>query len=150
MSDFRRILHPTDFSVASRPAFALALDLARTQRATLTIVYVIAPFAPALGEGYVSPRAWEDIERQVRAQAQRELAKLVARARKARGRATSVLLEGPPADRIVRVARGRRADLIVMGTHGRSGLARLFLGRVAERVVASARCPVLTVRARRR
>lgn len=150
MSDFRRILHPTDFSAASRPAFARALALARRNRASLTILHVIAPFAPTLGEGYVSPRTWEDVERQVRSQAQRELAKLVARARKAGVRATSLLLEGPPADRIVRAARARRADLIVMGTHGRSGLARLLVGSVAERVVASAPCPVLTVRARRR
>ncbi|MGH2628444.1 MAG: universal stress protein, partial [Anaerolineales bacterium] len=55
-----------------------------------------------------------------------------------------MLLEGTPADRIVRAARSRRADLIVMGTHGRGGLAKLFLGSVAERVVATARCPVLT------
>ena len=123
--------------------------MARSNRARLTFVHVIAPFAPAVGEGYVSPRTWDDLERQMRSQAQRELDKLVARARKARVRATSLLLEGPPADRIIRAARARRANLIVMGTHGRSGLARLFLGSVAARVVATAPCPVLTVRARR-
>jgi nucleotide-binding universal stress UspA family protein len=147
---FRRILHPTDFSAASRPAFERALALARTNRASLTILHVIAPFAPTLGEGYVSPRTWESIEGQVRAQAQSQLAKLVARARKAGGRATSLLVEGPAADRIARAARARRADLVVMGTHGRSGLARLVIGSVAARVVGSAPCPVLTVRARRR
>ena len=150
MRAFRRILHPTDFSAASRPAFEQALALARRGRASLTILHVIAPFAPTLGEGYVSPRTWESIERQVRAQAQSQLAKLVARARKAGVRATSLLLEGPAADRIARAARARRADLVAMGTHGRSGLARLVLGSVAERVVGSAPCPVLTVRARRR
>jgi universal stress protein A len=147
---FRRILHPTDFSAASRPAFQLALALARNSRASLTILHVIAPFAPTLGEGYVPPRTWESIERQVRSQAQNQLAKLVARARKAGVRATSLLQEGPSADRIARAARARRADLVVMGTHGRSGLARLVMGSVAERVVGSAPCPVLTVRARRR
>jgi universal stress protein A len=147
---YRRILHPTDFSVASRPAFQEALALARANKARLTILHVIAPFAPSLGEGYVPPRTWESIEIQVRSQAQRELAKLVARARKAGVRATSLLQEGPAADRIVRAARAQRADLVAMGTHGRSGLARLVMGSVAERVVGSAPCPVLTVRARRR
>ena len=150
MKSFRRILHPTDFSVASRPAFKRALALARNNDASLTILHVIAPFAPILGEGYIPPRTWESIELQVRSQAQRELAKLVARARKAEVRATSLVQEGPAADRIVRAARARRADLVAMGTHGRSGLARLVLGSVAERVVGSAPCPVLTVRAGRR
>jgi nucleotide-binding universal stress UspA family protein len=149
VSDFRRILHPTDFSAASRPAFARALALARSNRASLTLAHVIAAFPPAVSEGYVSPRTWDDLERQLRSQSQRDLDKLVNRARKARVRVTTLLLEGTPAERIVRAARTRRADLIVMGTHGRSGLARLFLVSVAERVVAAAPCPVLTIRARR-
>ncbi len=57
-----------------------------------------------------------------------------------------MLLEGVAHEQIVRAARARRADLIVVGTHGRSGLARFFLGSVAGRVVATATCPVLTVR----
>jgi nucleotide-binding universal stress UspA family protein len=148
LADYRRILHPTDFSPASRPAFARAVAMARANRASLIIMHVIVPLVPVVGEGYVPPQTWTDLERQVRAQAERELAKLVAKARKAGVRATSLVLEGTPADRIVRAARARRADLIVMGTHGRGALAKLFLGSVAERVVATAPCPVLTVRAR--
>ena len=87
MSGYRRILYPTDFSAASRPALARALALARSSRASVTVVHVIAPFAPTLGEGSVSPRTWEDLERQVRNQAQRELTRLVARARQAGVRA---------------------------------------------------------------
>ena len=71
---------------------------------------------------------------------------MVARAQKAKARVKAVLLEGVPYDRIARVARSKRADLIVMGTHGRSGLSKFFLGSVAERVIALAPCPVLTVR----
>ena len=56
------------------------------------------------------------------------------------------VVAGHPADAIVREARERGADLIVMGTHGRTGLAKLFLGSVASRVVTAAHCPVLTVR----
>ncbi len=59
-----------------------------------------------------------------------------------------MLLEGVADDQIIRAARRRKADLIVIGTHGRMGLARLFLGSVASRVVAGAKCPVLTVRGR--
>jgi nucleotide-binding universal stress UspA family protein len=58
------------------------------------------------------------------------------------------VLEGMAADRIVRAAKGRRADVIVMGTHGRGAVAKFFLGSVAGRVVATAACPVLTVRGR--
>jgi len=82
----------------------------------------------------------------VRSQAQKQLDKLLAKARAAGVRARGLLLEGVPHDRIVRAAKSRRADLVVIGTHGRTGLARLFLGSVAGRVVAAASCPVLTVR----
>jgi len=58
-------------------------------------------------------------------------------------------VEGVPADQIVRLARLRQADMLVIGTHGRTGFSRLFLGSVAARVVATARCPVLTVRSPR-
>jgi nucleotide-binding universal stress UspA family protein len=72
----------------------------------------------------------------------------VAKARKAGVRARALLLEGVVADRIVRAAKGQRADVIVIGTHGRTGLARFVLGSVADRVVSQAGCPVLTVRGR--
>jgi nucleotide-binding universal stress UspA family protein len=65
-------------------------------------------------------------------------------------RASGTLLEGVAHEQIIRVARSKRAEVIVMGTHGRSGLAKLFLGSVAGRVVAAATCPVLTVRGRGR
>ena len=72
----------------------------------------------------------------------------MAQARKNGVRAKGLLLEGIPHDRIVRAARSTRADLIVLGTHGRTGLGRVFLGSVAARVVTLAPCPVLTVRAK--
>jgi nucleotide-binding universal stress UspA family protein len=76
------------------------------------------------------------------------MAKLVARAKQAGVRARSLVVEGQAADRIVRAARASRADMIVMGTHGRGAVAKFFLGSVAGRVVATATCPVLTVRGR--
>lgn len=72
----------------------------------------------------------------------------VARARRHGVRATASVSEGIPFEEIVREARRRRADLIVMGTHGRTGVARLILGSVASRVLALAACSVLTVRGR--
>ena len=102
-----------------------------------------------MGEGYVGggqlyDRMVADIERD----AQRRLGRLVTQARKNGVRAKGLLLAGIPHDRIVRAARSTRADLIVLGTHGRTGLGRLFLGSVAARVVTLAPCPVLTVRAK--
>jgi nucleotide-binding universal stress UspA family protein len=148
MSQFRRILHASDFSPASRPAFRRALGLARANRASLTIVHVYSIIIPMMGEGYATPQVYDKWMADVRADAQRRLARLVAQARKSGVRAKGLVLEGIPHDRIVRAARSTRADLIVLGTHGRTGLGRVFLGSVAARVVTLARCPVLTVRAR--
>ena len=72
----------------------------------------------------------------------------MAKAKKAGVRATSVLLEGVAHAQIARTARRLRADVVVVGTHGRTGLAKLFLGSVAGRVIAIAPCPVMTVRAK--
>ena len=144
----RRILHPSDFSRASGAAFKKAVELAKSDRAELMLVHVMSPIAPIAGEGYVSPKMYEDIAASSRAWAQKQLDKLLAKTKTAGVRAKSYVLEGVAHDQIARIARSRHADLIVMGTHGRSGLAKLFLGSVASRVVTAARCPVLTVRGR--
>jgi len=146
MKGVRRILHPTDFSRASGAAFLKAVALAKESRAQLLLVHVLLPPTPFIGDGYISPKTYEELEASARRGAQRELAKVVAKAQKAKARVKAVLLEGVPYDRIARAARSKRADLIVMGTHGRSGLSKFFLGSVAERVIALAPCPVLTVR----
>jgi nucleotide-binding universal stress UspA family protein len=146
MKGVRRILHPTDFSRASGAAFLKAVALAKESRAELLLVHVLLPPTPFIGDGYVSPKTYEELEAAARRSAQRELAKVAARAQKAKARVKAVLVEGVPYDRIARVARSKRADLIVMGTHGRSGLSKFFLGSVAERVIALAPCPVLTIR----
>lgn len=148
MKRFRHVLHASDFSSASRPAFDRALGLAKSSRAALTILHVIAPIVPLSGDGYVSPQVIDDLDRRARAYAAREIGKLVRKAKQAGVRAKSLVVEGSAADRIVRTAKGRRADVIVMGTHGRGAVAKFFLGSVAGRVVATATCPVLTVRGR--
>ena len=148
MSGFRRVLHASDFSRASSAAFRWATDLARTNRAPLTIVHVYAFLIPLMGEGYATPQVYDKMLADVRADAQRQLDRLVAKAKKAGARAKGLLLEGVPHDRIVRAARSTRADLVVLGTHGRTGIGRVILGSVAARVVTLAPCPVLTVRAK--
>ena len=86
------------------------------------------------------------VRRASRAQAKKQLDRLVGQAKKRGVRTKALLAQGVAHDAIVRAARGGRADMIVMGTHGRTGLSKLFLGSVAGRVVAMAGCPVLTVR----
>ena len=147
MARIRRILHPTDFSKASSAAFTKSVELARSNGAELVVLHVLAPPLPLLaGDGYVSPKVYEDLDKSARAHATGELAALAAKAKKAGVRAKTVLRDGVAHEQIVRAARSPRADMIVIGTHGRTGLAKLFLGSVASRVVSTATCPVLTVR----
>jgi nucleotide-binding universal stress UspA family protein len=147
MSRIRTILHATDFSPASRRAFQRAVEMAKGYRAQLLLVHVVTPEVPLMmGDGYVSPKVYEQMEAAVWAEAQKQLQRRVEQARRAGVRVKSLLLEGIAHERIVRAARGRKADVVVIGTHGRTGLARLFLGSVASRVLAVSPCPVLTVR----
>jgi len=148
MKSMRNILVATDFSSASRPAFRRALELALANASALWIVHVAAPPGPLSPDGYVLPRIYEEMELAIRTDAQKRLRVMLSRARKVGVRARALLLKGSPHEAIVRAARGHRADMIVMGTHGRTGVARFFVGSVAARVVAAASCPVLTVRGR--
>lgn len=144
----RRILHPSDFSAASNAAFKKAIEMAKASRAELLIVHVINPIIPVAGEGYVSPKMYEDLAASTRAWARKQLDRLLAKAKKSGVRAKGVLAEGAAHEQIARIAKTKRADLVVMGTHGRSGFAKLFLGSVAGRVITAAPCPVLTVKGR--
>jgi nucleotide-binding universal stress UspA family protein len=146
MARIRRILHPSDFSKASGAAFAKAMELAKANGAELVLLHVLAPPLPLMAGEYVSPQVYEDLDKSARAYASSELARLVAMAKKAGVRAKAVLRDGIAHEQIVRAARSPLADMIVIGTHGRTGLAKLFLGSVAGRVVSTAKCPVMTVR----
>ena len=140
-----KILHPTDFSECAAEAQAVAVDLARKLEAELVFVQVLVE-APLYSEGFISRRQVQTVY-----DAQRKWTeeKLEARAEQLRqsGIKTSWRVQaGAPHEEIVRTAEEEHADMIVMGTHGRSGLNRMVLGSVAERVIRLARCPVLTVR----
>jgi nucleotide-binding universal stress UspA family protein len=145
-----RVLHPTDFSKASGPAFARAVAEARQNRSELLLIHVMAPVIPIGpgGEGYIAPSTYDEMERSARAWAQKQMDRLLAKAKAARVRVRGMLTLGVAHEQIVRAAKRQKAGVIIMGTHGRTGVARFFLGSVAARVTATAPCPVLTVRGR--
>ena len=146
MTQIRRILFATDFSKASARALAVTGALAKVNRAEVTILHVFDPFVPTVPEQYLVAETLDQVNLEARRWSQRQLAKLTDKARKSGIRAAGIILDGDPARTIVRAARSRRADLVVVGTHGRTGLNKFFLGSVAQRVVATASCPVVTVR----
>jgi nucleotide-binding universal stress UspA family protein len=140
----KRIVFATDFSERAGAAERQAVDLARSLGAELVLVHV-ASDAPLWREGIGSPDVRAVFESQRRWAAETLAAR--ARALTAEGlTARSVVRVGPAWDEIVRLAADEKADLVVMGTQGRTGLERLLLGSVAERVIRRAPCPVLTVR----
>lgn len=142
----KRIMHATDFSPASRAAFARALREAKSHHAELTLVHVLSPVLGFAGDGYLSPSTYEALARSTRAWAQKKLDALLAKAKGERVRVRGLLVDGVAHEQIARAAKSKKADLLVVGTHGRTGVARFFVGSVAGRVVATAPCPVLTVR----
>ena len=148
MTRTRWILHATDFSAASRPAFAKALELAKQDGARLFLMHVLVPPSPFLGDKL--PSSYVELDERARRDAGRQLAAAVTRAEKAGIRVESSLVEGVPAEMILRAARRHRPDMIVIGTHGRTGLRRALMGSVAERVLQRATRPTLTVRGPKR
>lgn len=143
-----RVLVGTDFSDAADQALDIGIAYARVLAAVLDIVHVIsAPVMvlPPPLELVAFPTLFPDLPRRL----QESLDERAARARKAGLTCTTSLLEGPPHIEIVRHARDTNADLIVVGTHGRTGIAHAVLGSVAERVVHRSACPVLVVPALR-
>jgi len=134
------ILHPTDFSKPSEYAFRLACSLARDHGARLVVVHV-APPVLAYGELVPLPPVnykelvWEEFHK---------LETMEPWVRSLR--IETKFYEGEPGEKIVEAAREVTADMVVMGTHGRTGLRRLLMGSVAEEVLRNAPCPVLTVK----
>jgi len=137
MLPIHTILHPTDFSEHSEHALQFASGLAKDYGAQLILVHVIVPPPVIYGEGLLTTDVFVDREAQERLHQWPVPDERV--------HVTRQCVEGDPATEIVRVARESAADLIIMGTHGRTGLSRLLMGSVAEQVVRQAPCPLLTV-----
>jgi universal stress protein A len=146
MSQTKRMLVPTDFSPASDIAFNYAVDMAGRDGSAMHLLHVLddASFAAAYPDGFYAELP--GMRAQLIADAQRRLDEMAARCASAQVSVTSEVTVGRPARAITAAATSRGTDLIVMGTHGRSGFAHFVVGSVAERVVRTAPCPVLTVR----
>ncbi len=122
----QRVLFPTDFSASAEEAGRVAAEMARQSGAILHVVHVIPPVTDPSGSA-------ERLSRAVKSFGEKG------------SQVESALLSGRPAREIVAYARDKRVDLIVLGTHGRTGVTRAILGSVSEGVVRLAPCPVLTV-----
>jgi len=144
---FSRILIPTDFSPPSEAALEYARILAAKFGSSLRILHVIDdPTASSdfVADGFAP--STEDIRTALLEQARTRLDGLMNQVDRTRYHAHADAVLGMPAATIVEYAAATHAGLIVMGTHGRTGLAHLLMGSVAEQVVRTAPCPVLTVR----
>lgn len=144
MKPFKKILVPVDFSLDAAEAIAYAADLSRRYEAQTMLVHVFQPVRYALPDGYIlySPKLLSEMM----AEFQKQLDAAKEEAKKAGAVSVgTTLLEGVAFEEILGLAKNGSYDLIVMGTHGRTGLRRALLGSVAEHVVREAPCPVLTV-----
>ncbi len=151
MPVYKHILVPTDGSKLSLKAAREAAALARTLKARITAIYVIAPYMPVLeSEGAILHNYGYDertYAKATEAHAVAALAKVAAFAAAAKVKCTEVHVIGPqPWDAILKAAKKGKCDLIVMASHGRKGLASLFLGSETQKVLAHSAIPVLVCR----
>jgi nucleotide-binding universal stress UspA family protein len=145
-ADWKRICCPIDFSDASRAAMEVAADLARRFGAELVLLhaYPIPGYTFPDGSVVASPKMMQELADQ----AQRHLEEWRLDAERLAGgpRVAAEKGVGEPAAEIVTFAKENAVDLLVLGTHGRTGIEHALMGSIAERVVRRAHCPVLTVR----
>lgn len=143
----RTILLPTDFSGCANYAVTYAAAIARAAKARIICIYVLEPMVPAVGyTGLADPLPIADISEQLEDSAEREMPEIV-RCEELHGlEVEEVITHGDASAEIVRVATERDVDLIVISSHGRTGLGRMIFGSTAEAVVRHARCPVLVVK----
>ena len=138
MLPIKTILHPTDFSKPSEYALRLACALARDYQARLLLLHVVEPpvYYGELGMAVPLPADFhESLHQRLSRLVPVESGILVE----------TILVEGNTSQQILRVAEEHHCDLIILGTHARTGLSRVLLGSVAEKIVRNARCPVLSV-----
>lgn len=141
MVDLKKILFPTDFSPFAERASEYAVSLAKKYGSTLYVLHVIEQFTYIIDIG-IDFRTETSLE----ATARKLLDNTVASLKKHGIEIEEVLLSGNPFAEIVRFASRENIDMIVMATHGRTGLEHMLMGSVTEKVVRRAPCPVLTVK----
>ncbi len=145
MMNLQRILHPTDFSEHASHALRYACELADRFDAELHLVHVLevhVSSTPQFGMGLALPANIHESEEA----AQRALEQLLDADWAASHRVVRATLQGNAFVEVIRYAREQKMDMIVLSTHGRTGLSHILMGSVAERVVRKAPCPVLTIR----
>jgi nucleotide-binding universal stress UspA family protein len=142
-----KVLLPTDFSGCANYALPFAAAIARGTGARIICVHVVEPMVPAVGyTGLATPMPIADISEQLEDSAERELPQFADREEFIGLDVEEVIVHGDAAAEIVRVASEREVDLIVVSSHGRTGLGRIIFGSTAEAVVRHASCPVLVVK----
>ena len=145
--EIRTILLPTDFSDYATHALSYAASLARQFGASIICLHAIEPVMPAVGyTGLTEPLPMVDLSEQLVESASRELPKIAESEECAGLSVEEIIAHGDAATEIVRVATERGVDLIVIASHGRTGLGRILFGSTAESVVRHAKCPVLVVK----
>jgi nucleotide-binding universal stress UspA family protein len=148
MTTINRILYATDLSSTSEPAWDEAQRLGRLFNAEILLLHVVAPPVVLPVEGYFPPDLYGEVIQDARRAAEKGFDRLLGSVAGSGLKVRLRLEAGPVATRILEVASQEAADLLVVGTHGRTGLQRAMLGSIADRMVRQATCPVLTVRPR--
>ncbi len=148
MLPVKRILCPTDFSDPSSEAFGVAAELGGHFGAEVLLVHVVSAMPP-LAHDPIRPFQVPEYEQALHADAQRKLQGMADTLAKQGLEARTAVGHGDAGSEIVRIAKEENAGLIVIATHGTTGLEHVLFGSVAERVVRLAHCPVLSVRAAR-
>jgi len=143
---FREIAFCTDFSENADEAFLIAKDLAWRYGANLHIVHVMVTFSAPVHEAYVPIQYDADFVEKVTEAARKSIEERYADQLKQKQSYTANLLSGYPATEIIEFVKEKGIQLLVMGSHGLTGLAHVLFGSTADRVVRKAPCSVLTVR----
>ena len=148
MIEIRTILAPTDFSRHAEAALKYACALAEKFGATLHLLHVLSDLVPVGPDPMIAPILPPDYYRETEKAARESLKKLIDPSWSRPAEVAIQVVWGTPVEAVVDYARKHPIDLIVIATHGRTGLSHVFLGSVAERIVREALCPVLTIRDR--
>lgn len=145
MKKFRTILFATDFSQGAISAFDHAFSLTRELGARLVVLHVISEPVDLRGF-YVPHISFEKLEQEIAESAERMMTAFVKEHLEGVEACETLVVPGLPHDEIIKVAQEKGADLIVLGTHGRTGLDHVLFGSTAEKVVRKSPIPVMTVR----
>jgi nucleotide-binding universal stress UspA family protein len=145
MLNIKKILFPTDFSETSKYAMDYAIEFAKAFNAELNIIHVLFDETQVVAF-YLPQITFQDMEKEIEEASEVQLKKFVEDYEALKDiKYTTMLIKGTPFVEIIRAAKDYNSDLIIIGTHGRSGLEHVLFGSTAEKVVRKASCPVLTV-----